>query len=279
MNKKKVIVTVLLIVFLLVVVVFAAYSGKSNDPKSEDFDWEAAEKKAANKMFPGIEFGGVIKEIKDPEGNTISIIKDATDGAIVDLSHLSKKAADMTKNSKHISDEEIYHLNATDDQKKAIESVINYITMGGVSQGTAASEFFIRDALAYRGYDPETIEYALTHAGVDWDEQAYIQTLILLSKRGISKKDLIDTIIEMGFSEEVATREASREDIDYYEQAVAYASHYRFEQEVQRKINSNYMKYEKKDVKKMLQRFNFTDKEIKYAVNVVFDKIKAELDD
>lgn len=279
MNKKKVIVTVLLIVFLLVVVVLAATSGNSNDPKSEDFDWDAAKKKAANKMFPGIEFGEVIKKVKDPKGNTISVIKDETYGALADLSQFSEKAADMTKNSKHISDEEIYHLNATDDQKKAIESVINYISMGGVSQGTAASEFFIRDALAYKGYDSETIEFAMTHAGVDWDEQAYIQTLILLSKRGISKKDLIDTMIEMGFSEEVATREANHEDIDYYEQAVAYACYYRFEQEVQRNINSNYMKYEKSDVKKELQRFNFTDKEIKYAVNVVFDKIKAELDD
>ena len=107
MNKKTVIGTVLLVVVLIVVVVFAASYSETNDPSSEDFDKAAAEKKAINKMFPGIEFGEVIKKVKDPEGNTISIIKDENFGAVVDLSRFSKKASDMTKNSKHLSDEEI----------------------------------------------------------------------------------------------------------------------------------------------------------------------------
>ena len=276
MNKKSVIITVLLIVGLIVVVVLAATSGDSNNSKSDDFDWDAAEKKAVNKMFPGIEFGDVIKKVKDPEGNTISIIKDKTYGAVVDFSRISKKVSDMTKNAKHLSDEEIYNLNATDNQKEAIESIINYITMGGVSQGVAASEFFIRDALAYKGYDSETIEFAMSHAGIDWDEQAYIQALILLSDNGISKKDLVDAMIEMGFSEEVATREAEREDIDYYEQAVAYACYEKFSNDVHARIESNWMKIDKSYSRRTLQKFNFNDKEIDYALKVVFDEIKVK---
>lgn len=275
MNKKSVIGTVLLVVGLIVVVVFAAFYSKTNDPSSEDFDKAAAEKKAINKMFPGIEFGEVIKKVKDPEGNTISIIKDEYFGAVVDLSRFSKKASDMTKNSKHLSDEEIYYLNATDDQKKAIESVINYITMGGVSQGYTASELFIRDALAYKGYDPETIEYAMTHAGVDWDEQAYIQTLILAADHGISKKDIVDAMIEMGLSDEAATREANREDIDYYEQALAYACFRKFSNDVSANIYG-YSKDTKDDVRDTLEYLNFNDKEIDYALKVVFDEIEVK---
>ena len=275
MNKKSVIITVLLVVVLIVVVVFAASYSKTNDPGSEDFDKAAAEKKAINKMFPGIEFGEVIKKVKDPEGNTISIIKDEYFGAVVDLSRFSKKASDMTKNSKHLSDEEIYYLNATDDQKKAIESVINYITTGGVSKGYAASELFIRDALTYKGYDPETIEYAMTHAGVDWDEQAYIQTLILAADHGISKKGIVDAMIEMGLSDEAATREANREDIDYYEQALAYACFRKFSNDVSANIYG-YSKYTKDDVRDTLEYLNFNDKEIDYALKVVFDEIKVK---
>ena len=275
MNKKTVIGTVLLVVVLIVVVVFAASYSETNDPSSEDFDKAAAEKKAINKMFPGIEFGEVIKKVKDPEGNTISIIKDENFGAVVDLSRFSKKASDMTKNSKHLSDEEIYYLNATDDQKKAIESVINYITTGGVSQGYAASELFIRDALTYKGYDPETIEYAITHAGVDWDEQAYIQTLILAADHGISKKDIVDAMIEMGLSDEAATREANREDIDYYEQALAYACFNKFSNDVSASIYG-YSKYTKDNVRDTLEYLNFNDKEIDYALKVVFDEIKVK---
>lgn len=276
MNKKSVIITVLLVVGLIVAVVLFASYGKANNPDSEDFDWDAAEKKAVNKMFPGIEFGEVIKKVKDPNGNTISIKKDENYGAIVDLTRFAKKASEMTKNSKHLSDEELYNLNATDDQKEAIESVINYITMGGISQGYAASELFIRDALAYKGYDSETIEFAMTHAGVDWDEQAYIQTLILAADHGISKEELFNAMVEMGLSEDAANREANREEMDYYEQAVAYACYYKFKQDISARIDNNNMKYKKEDVREMLKTLKFNNKEIKYALKVVFDEIKVK---
>lgn len=208
----------------------------------------------------------IVEVIKDPMGKRVEIIKDDNYVIMVDTRHYYKERDKLQEKAKRLSDKEIDKLKATDDEKAATKRVVKFLESAMVPD-----EFEIRDLLG-KDYDDETIEYAMKHSGIDWDEQAFFDMLDSLAAGGKSKESLISSMKYKGYSDETIDKVINKRKIDYYEQALYVACYLRYTE----KSNGN--DCGKEEARKLVRERGFSKKETDYAVGVVYDKMKEKYD-
>ena len=209
--------------------------------------------------------GKVVYTTKDPSGHEIKIVKDSVYTVKVDTSYLYDKAHELQEDAKMITRDEADKLSGTEKEKEATKEMLK-ILKGYMFE----TEKEIEEDLTEAGFTKEEIKFAREHVGVDWKEQAYIEALYYLASGGMSKDGLYDQLLYEGYSEEYAKYAVSKEDINYYEQAIYDALFSRY-------TSANYGDADtKEDAERILKLDGYTDEEIKFAIKTVYDEMEEE---
>ena len=206
----------------------------------------------------------VVKKVRDPKGNKLVILKDEEYIYKVYKEYHYKEAENLEKKAKKFTEKQVDNSKATKKQKEAMKQLLYYLTVE-----IPPNEFEIKRALL-KEFDEETVDYAMNNTGVDWEEQAYIQSVELLAGTGHSKKRLISLMKFEGFSDKVAKKVANDKKHDYYEQALYEACFLRFTEPLYDKT------FTKKDAKEQLKERGYTKDEIDFAVKVIYDEMKNQ---
>lgn len=247
---------VLFSIVSVVVISLVAKNIISDVEDLEDYN-ETSEK---SEVYSDKKDGEVIKEVKDPTGHTIKIIKDSISVVRTDTSYLYDVAEEIRKSAKLAKKVDIDNTDYTETQKEATKKAIDYFNNSIFDLKS------MREDLTEK-YDEETAKFAIEHAGVDMKEQTKIKAYQILASGGFSKKELYDLLVFEEYNEEDIKEIVEDENIDYYEQAVRDACFYKY---TERNYGGSYTKKEAED---SLNYGEYTLEEIEFALKVVYDEM------